>query len=107
MSYKFLVTTTTAGKPSWWLYAGNGEKVAWAGETFASLSNARRAAVSFKAGAATAHYDIYLDTGGHWRWRALRSSDKVASSGESFSSQASAKRAAENVRINAGTATGV
>jgi len=104
MSYKFTVNNNTSGNPTWWLYAGNGEMVAWAGETFASLSNARRAATAFKVGAATARYDVYQDSGGHWRWRAWRSSDKVAASGESFSSKSNAERSAENVRINAGRA---
>lgn len=80
----FSVGNDQGGQPSWWLYAANNKMVAWAGETFDSTSNAERAARSFKAGAATARYDVYKDAGGHWRWRAWRSSDKVASSGESF-----------------------
>jgi uncharacterized protein YegP (UPF0339 family) len=79
--------------------------VAWAGESFASTSNARRAAAAFKVGAKTARYEVYLDTGNNYRWRAWRSSDKVASSGESFSSRAAAQTAADNVRDNAGGAT--
>ncbi|MCG7284804.1 MULTISPECIES: DUF1508 domain-containing protein [Cellulomonas] len=102
---RFSVGKNTAGKDSWWLYANNNEQVAWAGETFASSANAHRAAASFKAGAATARYDVYQDAGGNWRWRAWRSSDKVASSGESFSSRSAAQRAADNVRDNAGSAT--
>ena len=102
----FRVGNTRGGEPSWWLYAANNEMVAWAGETFASQSNAERAARSFKAGAKTARFDVYDDAGSHWRWRAWRSSDKVASSGESFSSRYSAQRAADNVRDNAGGATG-
>jgi uncharacterized protein YegP (UPF0339 family) len=104
---RFNVGNNTAGQPSWWLYGGNGEKVAWAGETFASTSNAQRAAVAFKAGASTARFEIYQDAGGDYRWRAWRSSDKVAASGESFASKANAERAAENVRVNAGSATGL
>lgn len=104
---RFLVSNSTSGKPSWWLYGENSEKVAWAGETFASLANARRAALAFKSGAKTATYDVYKDNGGKWRWRAWRSSDKVASSGESFASESNAQRAAENVRDNAGSATGL
>lgn len=104
MSYKFTISNNTSGNPSWWLYASNGGMVAWAGEAFASLSNARRAAAAFKAGAATARYEIYEDASGNWRWRAWRSSDKVAASGESFSSKSNAERAAENVRVNAGSA---
>jgi uncharacterized protein YegP (UPF0339 family) len=98
--------TQGSDKYSWWLYGGNGETVAWAGETFPSASNAKRAAEAFKAGASTARYDIYEDEGNKWRWRAWRSSDKVASSGESFASKSNAERAAENVRLNAGSAEG-
>lgn len=101
----YRVGATKGGAYSWWLYGNNHEQVAWAGETFASESNAKRAATSFKAGAATARYEIYEDAGGVWRWRAWRSSDRVASSGESFSSKSSAQRAADNVRDNAGFAT--
>jgi len=103
---RFEVKSTQGGQPSWWLYGGNNRMVAWAGETFASTSNAKRAAESFKAGASSARYEIYEDAGGSWRWRAWRSSDKVASSGESFADEHSARRAAENVRDNAGLAEG-
>jgi uncharacterized protein YegP (UPF0339 family) len=101
--WRFDVGNNKAGDPSWWLYAGNNEMVAWAGESFASLYNAQRAAAAFKAGAKTARYDIYQDSGGSWRWRAWRSSDKVAASGESFSSKYAAEQAAQRVRDNAGT----
>ncbi len=102
----FKVENTQGGLPSWWLYGDNHKMVAWAGETFASSSNAKRAAESFKAGAKTARYEVYADGGNEWRWRAWRSSDKVASSGESFSSQSAANSAAINVRDNGGSATG-
>jgi uncharacterized protein YegP (UPF0339 family) len=106
MAMRFTVGDTSGGEPSWWLYSSNGEMVAWAGETFASTSNAERAAESFKSGASTARYEIYADAGDKYRWRAWRSSDKVASSGESFASKSNAEHAAENVRDNAGSATG-
>ena len=51
---RFYVGNNTSGDPSWWLFGANDELAAWAGETFASESNARRAALAFKAGAATA-----------------------------------------------------
>jgi uncharacterized protein YegP (UPF0339 family) len=102
----FKVGDTRGGDASWWLYGSNGEKVAWAGETFASTANATRAAEAFKAGAASARYELYDDAGGKWRWTAWRSSDKVASSGESFASKYNAQRAADNVRDNAGGASG-
>ncbi|WP_263055259.1 DUF1508 domain-containing protein [Curtobacterium sp. RIT-PI-V] len=106
MTLRFTINTTRNGQWSWWLYAANNEMVAWAGETFVSAPNAQRAASSFKVGASTARYDVYLDTAGKWRWRASRSSDKVAASGEAFASHANAQRAAVNVQMNAGTATG-
>lgn len=92
-------------KYSWWLYSSS-DMVAWAGETFPSQSNADRAANDFKAGAASANYEIYEDKAGEWRWRATRSSDKVAASGEHFASKSNAQRAADNVRDNAGNAEG-
>ena len=68
--WRFHVDYNRAGAATWWLYAGNNEMVAWAGESFASLSNARRAATGFKTGAKTARYDVYQDQSGAWRWRA-------------------------------------
>ena len=100
----FHIGDTKGGQPSWWLYSDNNKMVAWAGETFASTANARRAAQEFKDGAKGADYEVYLDDGSKYRWRAWRSADKVASSGESFYDKASATRAAENVRDNAGAA---
>jgi uncharacterized protein YegP (UPF0339 family) len=102
----FRVARTQGGEYSWWLYGDNHEKAAWAGETFYSESNARRACLSFKSGAYTARYDVYQDSGGHWRWRAWRGSDKVAASGESFDSRSNAERAANTVRSHAGDASG-
>lgn len=103
--WRFQVGNTQAGQPSWWLYAGNNEMVAWAGETFASAHNAQRAASAFKVGAKIARYDVYQDAGGSWRWRAWRGSDKVAASGESFSSKYAADQAASRVRDHAGGAS--
>ena len=103
---RFEVGNNRAGEPTWWLYGDNNRMVAWAGETFASGTNARRAAEAFKAGARTADYEVYAGPDGNYRWRAWRSSDKVASSGESFDSRSNAERAAANVRDNAGSASG-
>ncbi len=105
MSWYFQVGNNKGGQPSWWLYADNHKQVAWAGEAFASMSNAQRAAAAFKAGAKSARYEVYADNAGQYRWRAWRSSDKVAASGESFTSQYAAQEAANRVRDNAGTAT--
>ena len=106
MAWKFVSGANQAGSSTWWLYGANGELTAWSGETFASASNATRAAQAFKAGSATARYEVYQDSANEWRWRAWRSSDKVAASGESFASQYNAQRAAEAVRGNAPYATG-
>jgi uncharacterized protein YegP (UPF0339 family) len=102
---RFAVGLTHGGAYSWWLYGGDNDQVAWAGETFASEYNARRAAEEFKVGAYSARYEVYPDGGSAWRWRAWRSSDKVASCGESFASKWNAVRAAERVRVNAASAT--
>jgi hypothetical protein len=75
------------------------------GESFASQSNAERAATSFKGSAKTAGYTV-TGSGSSWYWSATVSSDKVATGGESFSSKLSAETSYENVRDNAGAATG-
>lgn len=103
---KFEVLSDTAGKPYWRLRSNNSQTVAWSGETFSSEYAVKQAAQAFKAGAKTARYVVYKDSGGKYRWRAWRSSDIVASSGESFYGEWEANRAAENVRDNAGGATG-
>ena len=100
---RFEVYTTSAGNQRWRLIAGNGEEVANSGE---NLTNAKRAAESFKASAKTCEYDVYA-SGTNWRWRAKASNGQiVASCGEPFVSQSNARRAADNVKSNAGTATG-
>lgn len=106
MTMEFSVNVTTnPGQYCWWLYAANGEQVAWAGETFPSFSNAQRAAEAFQSGAAAARFETYPDTAGKYRWRAWRSSDKVAASGEAFASKANAERAALNVKADVPFAT--
>lgn len=81
--------------------------MASSGESFASQANAKTAAQNFKSKAKLWTYDVYADTGGSYRWRAIAGNGaKVASSGESFYSKADAQKAAYNVRDNAGGATG-
>ncbi|MCS0498770.1 YegP family protein [Protaetiibacter mangrovi] len=103
---RFDVKADAGGHFSWWLLSGNGQQVAWAGESFASKSNAKRAAESFKVGASEAHFELYEDAGGKWRWRAHRGNHIVAVPGESFATKSNAKRAADNVRDNAAGAAG-
>lgn len=103
--WRFLVHNDRGGNASWWLYAGNNELVAWAGESFVSLHNAHRAAEGFKAASRVARYEVYADASGAWRWRAWHGSRKVAASGQSFSSRYAAQAAADLVRTNAATAS--
>lgn len=43
-------------------------------------------------------FEVYIDHGGKWRWRAVASNGRiVACSGESFASMYNAKRAVRNV----------
>lgn len=50
-------------------------------------------------------FEIYKDSGGHYRWRLVSSNGQtIASSGEGFASHSNAKRAAENVKTHAGSA---
>lgn len=107
MTWRFSVGNSTGGNPSWWLYAENNERTAVAGETFASLSNAKRGCENFKVNAAAFTYDIYLDTSGQYRWRAKATNGAiVASAGEAFSSKQAATAGAERVRTNAPHAEG-
>jgi uncharacterized protein YegP (UPF0339 family) len=103
---RFEVKADKGDNYSWWLVSSNGQTVAWAGESFASKSNANRAAESFKAGAAEAKYELYEDKGGNWRWRAHRGGNVVAVPGEAFASKSNAQRSADNVRDNAAGAEG-
>jgi uncharacterized protein len=102
---KFEVYEDTGGNYRWRLLSGS-NKVAVSGESFASKSNAERAASGFKASAASCTYNVF-GGGDKWYWNAEASNGKkVASGGESFVTQTNAQRAANNVRDNAGGATG-
>jgi len=104
---RFDIHADKGGNYSWRLIARNGQQVCWAGESFASKSNAERAARAFRTGAANARFEVYEDAGGHWRWRAHRGGHKVAASGEAFASKSNAQRAADNVRDKAADAAEV
>jgi uncharacterized protein YegP (UPF0339 family) len=100
------VYETSAGNSRWRLNASNGQEVANSGENFASHSNAKRAAESFKANAKKSIFEVYSSSDQH-RWRAKASNGQItASSGEPFVSESNAQRAADNVRDNAGSAEG-
>jgi uncharacterized protein YegP (UPF0339 family) len=105
--WRYDVYADTTGKYRWRLRASNGRKVATSGESFASRSNAARAATNFKQQVRGWEYEIYPDRAGNYRWRALSGNgQKVASSGESFDSRPNAKRSVDNVRQNGGSAAG-
>ncbi len=102
---RFEVYPDTGGHYRWRLWSGT-NKVAASGESFASKSNADRAANGFKVGAKSYAYTIW-QSGTAWYWNAKASNgEKVATGGEAFVSQSNAQRAAYNVRDNAGNATG-
>lgn len=102
---QFEVYADTGGQYRWRLLSGS-NKVAASGESFASRSNAERAANGFKAGAKTAKYTV-TGSGSSWYWNAKAANgEKIATGGESFVSEAGARRSYENVRDNAGSATG-
>lgn len=49
-------------------------------------------------------FEVYPDTGGHYRWRLWSGSNRVAVSGESFASKYNAERAANGFKSSAKTA---
>jgi uncharacterized protein YegP (UPF0339 family) len=101
---RFEVYEDTSGQYRWRLWSGS-NKVAASGESFASKSNAERAAEGFKGSAKTAKYTIF-GSGVAWYWNAkVGNGEKIASGGESFVSEYNAQRAADNVRDNAGSAS--
>jgi uncharacterized protein len=54
----FKVLKTSAGNWYWHLIAANGQKVATAGESFASKDGAKRAAENVKANASSASIEV-------------------------------------------------
>jgi uncharacterized protein YegP (UPF0339 family) len=107
MGWRYTVQNDQGGKPRWWLWAGNGEMVAYSGESFDSTANARRAALHFKTNASAWNYVVFADAGRQFRWHAkARNGEIVATSGESFASKANAQRAADAVKANGGSAAG-
>lgn len=103
----FAIMNTLAGRPAWWLHASGGYLVAWSGSAQASEDEAIEAASAFKAKAHGARFEVYVDAGGKFRWRAWSRAMRVAESGEWFVSRTEAQRAADDVRLRAGQATGV
>ena len=100
------VYADSGGHYRWRLTGANGQKVAASGESFASKSNAERAAEGVKTGAASATYAVW-ETNGKWYWDAkARNGEKIATGGEPFVSMYDAQRAADNVRDSAASATG-
>jgi uncharacterized protein YegP (UPF0339 family) len=99
------VYADTGSHYRWRLWSGS-NKVAASGESFASKSNAERAAEGFKTKAKTASYSV-TGSGSAWYWHAKAANgEKIATGGESFVSKSNAENAADNVRDNAGGATG-
>jgi uncharacterized protein YegP (UPF0339 family) len=98
--------TDGGGKHRWRMVSSNGQTTASSGESFASASSARTAAKNFVSKCATWRFEVYDDTGGKPRWRAIATNGQtVASSGEAFSTRSNARRAADNVRDRGAKAT--
>ena len=118
MSMSLIVGTHYLGQTSWWLNAENHRVVAWAGRTFDSTIEARRAADDFKKCSATAEFEIFKKCSataefeihdaahGRWRWRAWHSRQQVAVSATGFTTKQNARRAAEIVRAGASASSG-
>ena len=102
---EFKTGDVIADRPSWWLYDDRHELIAWAGEMFASLTDADAAAAHFAYGASRARFELYQDRTGAWRWRAHLGDTLVASGSEGFHSEIAARRAANTVRDNVARAT--
>jgi uncharacterized protein YegP (UPF0339 family) len=102
---RFDVYDDSGGHYRWRLWSGS-NKVAASGESFASKSNAERAAEGFKSKAKTASYSV-TGSGSAWYWHAKATNgEKIATGGESFVTESNAEKSAANVRDNAGGATG-
>jgi uncharacterized protein YegP (UPF0339 family) len=100
MPMQLTVGTHYAGQTSWWLNGHNNTVVAWAGRTFDSVTDARKAADDFKTRSATAEFEVYEGPRGSWRWRAWHAQQQVAVSANGFTTKQNARRAAESVRTN-------
>ena len=103
---RLIIGTHYAGQTSWWLNGENHRVVAWAGRTFDSVTEARRAADDFKRCSTTAEFEVYDTAHGSWRWRAWHAQQQVAVSANGFTTKQNARRAAENVRANAAASRG-
>jgi uncharacterized protein YegP (UPF0339 family) len=106
MPMRLIVGTHYAGQVSWWFHGENRRVVAWAGRTFGSVRDAKRAAEDFKRSASITEFDIYEGTRASWRWRAWWAEQIVAVSANGFTTTQNARRAAEYVKANATTSEG-
>ncbi|RYJ00815.1 MAG: hypothetical protein EON52_22825, partial [Actinomycetales bacterium] len=86
----FTIMNTLAGRPAWWLHAAGGYLVAWSGAPLDSDDAAREAAEAFRARAEESRFEVYVDAGGKFRWRAWSRAVRVAESGEWFVSRSEA-----------------
>lgn len=105
--WKMEVYPDRAGRNRWRLKASNGQTVASSGEAFASKSNADRAAIGFKSGAAQASFEVYATESEKFTWKAKSGNGQtIGWASETFSSRSAAQAAADNVKKNAGGASG-
>lgn len=120
--YTYHLHTSSNSQFFWHLLAGNGEKVAWSGETYPRKSDCLNGLNLFKRHCPTApindltlpgakprigayEFEVYRDASGQHRWRFQASNNKIiAVSGESFATKRNCLDSIALVKQNAGTA---
>src|SRR5687768_18369109 len=85
--WRFEIGRDEGGQPRWWLYDSYGSRRAVSGEGFDSVSDARRAAATFREHAWSWDYETFRDSARRPCWRAWGANRRrVASSGRAFPS---------------------
>ena len=90
-----------SGRHSWWLVTDRGQRLAQAGDTFASADAARSACMHFRDGVAQWRFEVFEDATGAQRWRVHDGGVVIARSGTSFPNKTGAVNAAHEVRHHA------
>jgi hypothetical protein len=104
---RFVVESSVAGHPAWWLIDDDGLVLAWSGTTYASLAVADHAAHRFRLEPVGREYRLQERPGSSWRWTAWSATgERVAVSGDWFTTRAEAADAVRRTCEQASTAIG-
>lgn len=104
---RFVVESSVAGRPAWWLIDDDGLVLAWSGTTYASLAIADQAAHRFRVEPDGRQFRLQERRGRSWRWTAWNASgERVAVSGDWFTTTAEAGDAARRMTALASAAIG-